>query len=171
VAVCAEEGVLRRLLANRFEGSGQPAIGEAELLCVAVAMMELERADVPVIAAEDACPAGLLDQSLLEVPAPSGHRLGPAAKAAIDAPRLEPELGSAVARAVHHGSVGTNPADSLRVLTARALCAQVVLPEPVPNRPLTEAEPVGDLPGGEAVTNQRRERLTTDTPFGACRSR
>jgi hypothetical protein len=65
VAVGAKQNALGGLLPDYLERPRQAAIREPELLFLAVAVVELQRADPPVITADLAATAGLPDKDLL----------------------------------------------------------------------------------------------------------
>jgi hypothetical protein len=64
VAVGAEQNALGSLSPDHLKRAGEAAISEAEVVFLAVAMVELESADPPVIAADLAAAAGFPDENL-----------------------------------------------------------------------------------------------------------
>jgi hypothetical protein len=71
-----------------------------ELLRARFNMVELQSPKPTRVAAEDTCPARLLDELALDGPAALGHRGGTAAFAAVVATTLEDELRYAVPAAL-----------------------------------------------------------------------
>jgi hypothetical protein len=125
-------------------------------------MMELKRADPPVIAADAAPPAGLPDKNLLQLAPPPRHGLGPTSEATVNASGLEPELRKTVTGALHDLAIGMDASDALSVLAPGAVRAQVVLSEPVPHRGLAETEPLCDLASRETFGDETRQRVAID---------
>ena len=115
--------------------------------------MELERSDVPVVAADAVRAARIRHKDLLEPPSPSGDRRA-AAQASIDPPRFQPELGETVPAAFQLDSVRMYSAHAARVLATSALREELVLPQPVPYGRLAQANPLGDLARGESLVDQ-----------------
>jgi hypothetical protein len=167
MAVCAQQNAFRGLGPNGLQRSREAAIREAELLVLTVAVVELERADPAVVTADVAAPARFPHQDLLEFSPAPRNGLRPAAKAAVDPPRLEPELGTAVPRAFQLLAVDVETTDPVSVLLARSMGPQVVGAKPVPDRRLAEPDALGDLPRRQPFVDECRECRPVYSPFAA----
>ena len=123
-----------------------------EPLLRGVEMVELERPDITVVAANRARASGFLHQHLLDPTAPAAHLLRATLRAA-HAMAVADELDRAVARA---GAVFSNePRGSTR---ATMVGLEVVASQPIPNRRIALRHPRGDLADGQALLHQCRER-------------
>jgi hypothetical protein len=74
VAIRAQQDALADLQAQAVKAMGTP-LGTAELLETRVEMVELERTQAAVVAAQTTAAAGLLDKDLLHTTSPPNHRL------------------------------------------------------------------------------------------------
>src|SRR3954451_24837766 len=100
MAIRAEQHALAGLLPQDRQRPRHAVVGEAEALLHRIDVVELQRTDVPVVAAHDARTSGLFDQDLLDLPAPAGDRAAHAPRtpvaASFVAPELDPSVGTAV---------------------------------------------------------------------------
>jgi hypothetical protein len=83
MTVGTEEDALRDLGARSFERQCSPDGGDREAFLGRVDVMELQGAEVPVIAAKSASAARLGHELGLHAAAPAGDRLRPAAEASV----------------------------------------------------------------------------------------
>jgi hypothetical protein len=75
MAVGAQEDALARLGTNGLERPSQSAVSEPEILRRTITVMELQRADVAVLAAQVAAATGIRHKDLLQLPPSSRNRL------------------------------------------------------------------------------------------------
>ena len=151
MAVSAEKRTFRRLRSRFRKRSGDAGVPQRELLAGGIQMVELERPDMPGVAAEHTGSPVFGDQSLLDPPPTVAHSLRVAPPAAIPvAPAMESR--HTVMNAVHldglQGRIGTSIAASSE---ARS---QSIPGQPVPN--VRRA--------GTGGSRDRSDRLTSGNP-------
>jgi hypothetical protein len=158
MAVRAKQNALCGLRPDRGQRPRQPTLGNSEHLGGALAVVELQRAYVPVVSAQTATSAGFRDQDLLEPTPTARNGLRAATKASVDASAVEPELGGAVAMAIHRPSRGIHPSHAGGVFPPGACCSEPMPSQPVAHCRLAEPESPCDLTGRQSGVDQGCER-------------
>jgi hypothetical protein len=141
-------------------------LGDAELLETRVEMVELERTQPAVVAAQPAAAAGLLDKDLLHTTSPPNHRLLTAPEASEVAPGFTEMFGLPVMRALER-DVGQPGCAGLTSPWARASAdaspgPQAVLVEPVPDGPLAAPNRLSDLGDSRTTFHEGFQLLSCD---------
>ena len=100
MAIRAQKIALARLGTHGFKRARQPTLAQPKSLCFGVAVVELERSNALVVAAENTAPACFLNEDLLDTPAPRGNRNDAASAASVGPIAIEHELRQSVCLAI-----------------------------------------------------------------------
>lgn len=109
MAIRAEQNTFAGLCPEALDAPSEPSVAEPEPLGGRVDVMKLERSHAPPIAAQDARPAGLGHEDLLDLSATSRDGFGPAPRTAPAAVAVLAQRGLAVNLAATLSLPGTAP--------------------------------------------------------------
>jgi hypothetical protein len=167
MTACTKEHALSRLGARGVKRSGDAGLAERERLGRRIDVMELQRADVVRVAADDTTAASFRDEKRLEATPPFGHG-GAATREAPKPAVLAADVASrSVHRAVDKAVRETGcPCITSRREPAGARGRELVALQPVPDSRVAHAELLGDGADGEAGRDQGLERGAVDPSSG-----